>query len=259
MPKNGVLGRSTRRRIRVSRRIKMEQKLEINLRDIFKVLLKRLWIIALCAILVGGAVLMYTMNFVVPLYQASVTIYVNNNSSRDSTYITSGDLAVALRLVYTYVNIIESDKVLERVIDETGLMLTASQIRGMLSAEPVDETEMFEITITSPNPQMSADIANAIASVAPAEIAEIIEGSSAKIIDEAKVPVSRSSPSYTLNAVVGGMVGAILSALVFILHYLLDKRIKSEEDLKEICEIPVLGVIPNLTDDAKNTGKKARR
>ena len=259
MPKNGVLGRSARRRIRVSRRIKMEQKMEINLRDIFKVLLKRLWIIALCAILVGGVVLMYTMNFVMPLYQASVTIYVNNNSSRDSTYITSGDLAVALRLVYTYVNIIESDKVLERVIDETGLMLTASQIRGMLSAEPVDETEMFEITITSPNPQMSADIANAIASVAPAEIAEIIEGSSAKIIDEAKVPVSRSSPSYTLNALVGGMVGAIFSALVFILHYLLDKRIKSEEDLKEICEIPVLGVIPNLTDDAKNTGKKARR
>ncbi len=237
----------------------MEQNLEINLREVCKVLLKRLWIIALCAILVGGSVLMYTVNFVVPMYQASVTMYVNNNSGNSNNNITSGDLAVALRLVYTYVNIIQSDKVLERVIDETGLMLTAGQIRGMLSAEPVEETEMFRVTITSPNPQMSADIANAIAAIAPSEIAQIIEGSSAKIIDAARVPKGRSSPSYTVNTVVGAMVGAVLAALVFVVQYLLDVRVKSEEDLKIICDIPVLGVIPNLTDDAKNTGKKARR
>ncbi len=237
----------------------MEQNLEINLREVCKVLLKRLWIIALCAILVGGSVLLYTVNFVVPQYQAGVTIYVNNNSSKDNAYITSGDLAVALRLVYTYVNIIESDKVLERVIEETGLMLTPGQIRGMLSAEPVGETEMFRVTITSPNPRMSADLANAIAAVAPAEIAQIIEGSSAKIIDEAKVPAGRCSPSYTINTIVGGMVGAVLASIVFIMQYLLDVRVKSEEDLRKICDIPVLGVIPNLTDDAKNTGRKARR
>lgn len=237
----------------------MEQNLEINLREVCKVLLKRMWIIALCAILVGGSVLMYTVNFVVPMYQAGVTMYINNNSGNNHNSINSSDLAVALRLVNTYVNIIESDKVLERVIDETGLMLTADQIRSMLSAEPVDETEMFRVTITSPNPQMSADIANAIAAIAPSEIAQIIEGSSAKIIDEARAPKDRSSPSYTVNTVVGAIVGAVLAALVVIVQYLLDIRVKGEEDLKSICDIPVLGVIPNLTEDAKNTGKKARR
>lgn len=237
----------------------MEQNLEIDLREVFKVLVKRAWIIMLCAILVGAGVLAYTMNFVAPQYEASVTMYVNNNSSKDSSYVSSNDLAVALRLVATYVNIIKSDKVLDRVIEETGLMLTTAQIRSMISAEPEGETEMFRVTVTSSSPQMSADIANTIAQIAPDEIAEIIEGSSAKIIDEARVPQYRSSPSYSLNAVVGAVVGGVLAALVFVLMHVLDMRIKSEEDLKKICQVPVLGVIPNLTNDAKSTGKKVRK
>lgn len=237
----------------------MNQNIEIDLKTIAKVLLKRVWIILLCAVLVGTAVLVYTVNFVAPRYEASVTMYVNNNSSRENNYVSSSDLAVALRLVTTYVNIIKSDRVLERVIDDTGLMLTPAQVRSMISAEPEGETEMFRVTVTTTNPQMSADIANTIAKLAPAEIAEIIEGSSAKVIDEARVPKSRSYPSYTVSAIVGAVVGGFLSALVFILMHLLDMRIKSEEDLKNICEAPVLGVIPNLTNDAKNAGKKARK
>ena len=237
----------------------MNQTIEIDLKTIAKVLLKRIWIILLCAALVGSATLVYTINFVAPRYKASVTMYVNNNSSKDNKYVSSSDLAVALRLVATYVNIIKSDRVLERVIDDTGLMLKTEKVRSMISAEPEGETEMFRVTVTSTNPQMSADIANTIAKVAPEVIAEIVEGSSAKIIDAARVPQYRSSPNYTISAVAGALAGGFLAALVFILMHMLDVRIKSEEDLKNISDVPVLGVIPNLTNDAKNAGKKARK
>lgn len=236
-----------------------ENNVEIDLRELFIVLLKRTWIVVLCAVILGAAVLVYTVNFVSPLYEASVTIYVNNNSSKDSTSISSSDLAVALRLVTTYVNIIKSNAVLDKVIEETGLSLTSGQIRSMLSASAMDETEMFKVTISSPNPQMSADIANAIAAIAPGEISEIIEGSSAKIIDYARVPTSRSSPSYTKNAILGAVIGAVLAVVVIVMQYLLDTRIKNEEDLAKICAIPVLGVIPDLAVDTKNKGKKVRR
>lgn len=237
----------------------MNQNIEIDLGTVAKVLLKRVWIILLCAVLVGMGSLIYTVNFVEPLYQANVTMYVNNNSSKDNQYVSSSDLAVALRLVTTYVNIIKSDRVLERVIEDTGLMLTAAQVRSMISAEPEGETEMFRVTVTSANPQMSADIANTIAKVAPAEIAEIIEGSSAKIIDEARVPVKRSYPSYGVSVIAGILTGSFLASLVFVLMHFLDMRIRSEEDLKSICDVPVLGVIPNLTNDAKTAGKKVRK
>lgn len=236
----------------------MNETVEFDLRELAKTIAKRIWIVVLCAVIVGASVLVYTVNFVTPLYKANVTIYVNNNSSGDGT-ITSADLAVALRLVSTYVNIIQSNSVLEKVIDEAGLLLTADQVRCMISAEVVGETEMFKVTVTTPNPQMSADLANAIAKVAPDEISTIIEGSSAKIIDYARVPADRSSPNYLSNAIIGALVGAVLAIIVILLQNMLDVRVKNEEDLQKICDIPVLGVIPDMTGDINGKRKKGKR
>lgn len=234
----------------------MKETVEFDLRKLALTLIKRAWIIVLCAVVVGASALVYTVNFVTPKYQSSVTIYVNNNSSMEGNHISSADLAVALRLVSTYVNIIQSNTVLEKVIAETGLNASTDQIRGMISAEVVGETEMFRVTVTTPNPQMSADLANAIARVAPAEISEIIEGSSAKIIDYARVPNGRSSPDYTTNTIVGAMVGALLAIAVIALQIMLDVRVSSEDDLQKIYEVPVLGVIPNLFDEKQENRKK---
>lgn len=237
----------------------MAETVEIDLRDLFKVLCKRAWIVILCAVIVGAAVLVYTVNFVTPQYQANVTMYVNNNSSMEGTHISSADLAVALRLVSTYVNIIQSNTVLDKVIAEAGLKLTTEQVRGVISAEVVGDTEMFKVTVTTPNPQMSADIANAIAAVAPDEIASIIEGSSAKIIDYARVPTTRSSPNYTTNTVIGAFVGTILAIIMILVQQRLDLRVRNEEELSKICAVPVLGIIPDMTVEKKNAGKKVRR
>jgi len=237
----------------------MNETTELDLRELGKMLLKRGWIIVLCAVLVASITLAYTALFVPSMYTASVTIYVNNNSGANNNGITSSDLAVALRLVATYVNIIESDTVLEDVIQETGLMLTPKQVRRMLSASAVDETEMFRVQITSQNPQMSADIANAIANVAPGRIADIIEGSSAKVIDYASVPAGRSSPSYTVNGAVGAVGGALAAVIGIALWMVCDTRIKREEDLTKISMIPVLGRIPDLNAVLEKSGKKVGR
>lgn len=237
----------------------MKETVELDLGALLKFLSKRIWIILLCTVLLGASVFVYTVNFVTPMYDASVTIYVNNNSNKNNDTISSSDLAVALKLVNTYVNIIESDTVLEKVIDEAGMNLTAKKVRGMLSAAPVDETEMFKVTIRSQNPQMSADLANAIARIAPGEIAAIIEGSSAKIIDYAKVPTTQSSPNPVRNTVLGAVLGAVLAVAVLTMVMLLDQRIKDDVDLQRVCGAPILGYIPDLAEEAARQEKKARR
>jgi capsular polysaccharide biosynthesis protein len=237
----------------------MSETVEIDLKDFNRVILKKFWLVALCAIILAASVLVYTVNFVTPTYRASVSIYVNNNSGADDSYISSADLAVALRLVATYVNIVQSDTVLDKVIEDKGLMITAAQLRSMITAEAIGETEMFEVTVTTPNPQLSADIANAIAKVAPTEIAHIIDGSTAKVIDYAKVPTRQASPNYMMNALIGGAIGAVLVVLVLFLQYMMDTRVKNEEDLTRICPIPVLGVIPQLSSGSKKAGTMTRR
>lgn len=236
----------------------MGETVEIDLKELSRVLLKRAWVIALCAVLLAGMVLVYTVGFVTPQYQASVMVYVNNKASSSSGYISSSELSVALHLVNTYVNIIKSDDVLGKVIDEAGIKASPAEIRKMLAAEVVDETEIFSITVANPDPVLAAQIANAVAKVAKEEIPAIIEGSSLKVVSEAKVPTQKASPSYIKNAVIGALVGILLSAGAIIIQTLLDVRVKTEEDLKRIKEMPVLGLIPDLAAEANKPGREYR-
>ena len=235
----------------------MDEFMDIDVRVLFQGILKRAWIIIVCTILAAAVALMYTMNFVTPTYKASASMYINNNSHKGTTSdkVSSGDLAVALQLSVTYVNIIQSDAVLDKVVETTGFELTSNQIKSMMSAEVVGETEMFRISIVGPNAQMAADIVNAIADIAPDEISRIIEGSSAKVIDYAKVPNSQYGPNYTTNTVIGGFIGAVLSVAVIVITTLADTCIHTEADLTRIYQAPVLGAIPDFVASAKYSEK----
>lgn len=236
----------------------MSETLELDMRGAYKAVRKQAWLVVLCAVLAGALFFTYTFCFVAPQYQANVTIYVNNGTNNNSGSISSTDLAVALRLVTTYVNILKSDTVLEKVIENAGLELSARDVRAMVTAEPVEETEMFMVKVTAPDPYQAAKIANSIAAVAPAEIATIIDGSAAKIIDYAKVPQERHSPSYTINTIIGVLVGALLAMVYVILREVLDTHVKDEEDLAKISAIPVIGLIPEMVDDQKSSGNGIR-
>ena len=67
----------------------MKNSIEIDVGEVFKVLLKRAWIIVLCALLIGGGTLLYTAKFVTKMYSAEVTMYVNNNSGNTDTVSSS--------------------------------------------------------------------------------------------------------------------------------------------------------------------------
>lgn len=234
----------------------MGETIELDLREVFRAVYKKAWLVILCALLAGALMFTYTFCFVTPLYQASVTIYVNNGGDNDTGSISSTDLAVALRLVTTYVNILKSDTVLEKVIEDAGVEYTAEDVRKMVTAEPVEETEMFKVMVTAPDPHEAAKIANSVAAVAPTEIAAIIDGSAAKIIDYAKVPTERYSPSYTMNTLIGLFVGALLAVIVLVLCEILDTHVKGKDDLAKICPIPVIGLIPDITEEANVLTKK---
>lgn len=230
-----------------------ETTVELDLREWGRALLKRIWIIVLSAVVLGAAVLVYTARFVPPKYMAEVTMYLNNRSSSlGGDYMDSSDYAVALRQVETYTKIITSNAVLDKVAEQSGLKITGDQIRGMMSATAVGETEMFKVSVISTDPEMSAKIANTIADVAPTTIKTQFKlGSEAHVVDYARVPRGRYSPSYTVNTVIGAFAGAVMAAVAILLQMHLDVRVKKEADLSKIFKAPVLGTIPELADDMR--------
>ena len=232
----------------------MNKTKELDLRLLVLALMRKLWLIVLCAAIIGAAAFGYTKYFVTPMYHASVTIYVNNNrvnAEGNTATLTASDLSVAQRLVATYVITLKSDKVLNKVAQELDQNLSAAQIRSMISAEAVDQTEVFKVQITNADPVLAAKIANAIAKVAPEEISEIVVGSSTKIIDYATVPRSPSSPNVMRNTALGAIIGIALAAVIAILQELLDVRVREEQDVIRLSEAPILGRIPDFALDDK--------
>lgn len=226
----------------------MQNYTEIDLGKMFLVLLRKWWLLLISVVVGGGAAFLITYYAITPLYRASVTIYVNNtnSSAQSSDAITTSNLSAAQQLVNTYVTIINSNTVLNHVIEVGALDCTAEDIRKMMTASAVNNTEVFAVYITHPEPEMAAKIANTIADVAPDEIATFLEGSSAKIIDYAVVPETKYSPSYFKNTAVGALLVFMLCAAGLILAELFDVRIKSEDDVRQLCELPVLGAIPSF-------------
>lgn len=240
----------------------MTEKMEIDLREIARGLLKYAWLIVLCAVLVGAAVLFYTRNFVTPMYQSSVELYINHKYDVDEDTISSNDYAVALRRVNSYAKFVKTDVVLERVLERIPTLdMTTSQLAGMITTEVVEDTEILTVKVKTPHPQMSADIANVIAEVV-SDVAieyEFAGGSSAASYSKAKVNQTPVSPNYVTSTILGILVGAALAVVVILVSMHFDVHVKNEETLEAICKAPVLGVIPDFAEMNKNPIKKVRR
>lgn len=221
---------------------------EIDLLKLAAAYLRKWWLIVIFGLAGAGIALAISVYIIVPQYRASITVYVNNyrNTERQE-YVSGTDLSTAQKLVNTYTNMLTSDTVLEEVIASTGYDYSAVEMRKLVSTQQVGDTEIFKVFVTHTNPNTAAEIANAIARTAPSAIEDFVEGSSTKIIDYAKTPTERFSPSYTKNTVIGGLIGGILILAILTLEYLMDVRIKNEQDLGALCDVPVLGQIPDFS------------
>lgn len=232
---------------------------EIDIIELLRHLWKKVLIIALVALLCGSATFGYTAFLAEPEYEATASMYVNNSSfslGATSFSISSSDLSASNSLVSVYLYILESRTTLEEVIQAADLTYTPDELKKMISTRSVDKTGAFEVTITSTNPAEVELIANSIAQILPDRIAEIVDGTSVRIVDYAIIPSQRSGPSILLNTALGILVGGFLSAVWIAVRYLLDDTgrmmIQSVDDLRAMYpEIMVLATIPDMRQSEK--------
>lgn len=226
-----------------------EEYIEIDLMRLLKAMWRHLAAIILAAVLCGGAGFALAYWVVPAKYQASALLYVNNSSiSVGSTSISLSDLSASQTLVDTYITILNTRLTLNEVIAQSGVDYTFEQMTEskMIEAEAVNGTEIFEVTVTSRDPQEAERIANTIVSVLPDKIAQIVDGSSVRTVDLAVVPEKKSSPSYTVYTLVGALAGLLLSGGIVVIRELLDDQIHNEDDLLQTYSLPVLAGVPNL-------------
>jgi capsular polysaccharide biosynthesis protein len=190
-----------------------------------------------------------------PMYKASATIYVNNTSGvSDKENVTSSDVSASIYLVRSYIVLAKSDQVLEKVADRLGDEYTVASLYNAISTSQIDNTIIFSVHVSHKDPYEAERIANHLAEVLTNDVGpKVILGSHSRIIDTARVPTSPYSPDYSSNILTGAAAGFLLALVYVTIQFLKDTRIKDENDLTDMFNLPILGRIPDFNDAVTGT------
>lgn len=197
---------------------------DVAITYIFWVLLRKKWVIILTSLVCAAIFYAGSVLAVPPVYRSTVSFYISNSSGGGQDMLTNSDVIAAEQLVDTYVYILSCNTVLDAVAQRSGLDLTGAALREMVTVSPIGEIGLCRVEVATPQPQLSADIANAIARFAPAEISAIVEGSSAKVVEQAEVPDAPDTPNGVRSSIMGLVLGLILSVCMVLLRAMLRTR-----------------------------------
>lgn len=217
---------------------------EIDLRRLLSTLWSHLGIILIASVLTASMAFGYMFCFVTPQYAARTRMYVNNVYV-DAPYVSSSQIAAAKDLAETYIVILKSRDMLMDIQKCSGLEYSASELNAMISAQTINKTEVFQVTVTCENYEHALIIADAVAQILPGRISEIMQGSTVEVVESAFGSVSPINRDFTGTTLLGALAGFAAAAFVFILLEILDTTIRTEDTLlQSYKDIPLLAVIP---------------
>ena len=232
---------------------------KIDLKRLFFFVLKRIWILIICAGIGFAGMYCYTRYYQRDTYTAYATMYVLNVNPNlvNYQYANSSDLSTAVQLLDTYMVVVRSSKVMTVVAERLQTKypgISTSYISSTLSMGSVKDTGVLRINCTTGNPQLSADICNAVVDVAPAEIIRVVNAGSIEVIDYAEVPYGPDYRDPMKKGMLGAIVGTTLAGAILVLLFLLNHKVTEPEELTDAYTPPVLSSVIRERKKNKDPG-----
>lgn len=228
----------------------MKETMSINLKDLFTLIKKKIWMIALVGLVFGLVTAGVNQFLLKPVYMATTTIITNKEIDEEMAQMsTSDDFNFSQKMAVTYSNIITSRVVLEQVIKDLNLKIDYEDLESLVDVETVDNTQIIEINVTYGNPNTAAKICNQIPTVFEKEVKRITKASGVEVIDKATVPKGHIRPRKKVNTIIATLMGIMLSTAFIIMRELLDKTIKTTKDIKKYFDYNILGVVSKQKQD----------
>lgn len=228
-----------------------------HLEKILWILRKRIAYIMILGVLGGmaGGTYAYLTNST--LYRAEVSFYVYSDPDYvydSSVNISNSEFTQAKNLVQSYILILKSNTILEKVLEEEGLDYKVETLSRMIGTSVVENTAVFYVYAYDSDPYRAMELANAIGRVAPKEIGRIVKSGGIEVIDYATLPEAPYSATSLIKYALAGFAGCFGASLaLFLLAGLMDTTIRRRYELKLAFRIPVLGDIPQIQAPDRRT------
>ncbi|GIN58822.1 capsular polysaccharide biosynthesis protein [Lederbergia ruris] len=221
----------------------------ISLKELMQTLRKRMTLIVLItvvAMVLSGAVSFFVLT---PIYQSTTQLLVNQSKDDQPAYNPS-EIQTNLQLINTYNQIMTSPRILDKVIADLDLDMTATELKDKISVESATDSQVVNVTVQDPDPNQAVTIANKVADVFEKDIVDLMNVDNVNILTKAEVgpEVSPVKPQPLLNIAIAAVVGLMLGVgIAFLLEYL-DNTVKTAEDIEKLLELPMLGAVANIED-----------
>lgn len=235
-----------------------EDEMEIDLKELFFVLLNKWYLIALSGLLCALIGLVSAMFLIPEKFESKTSIYIYNQQNENVTYT---DLQTGSTLTKDYEVLVKGRTVLESAIEKLGLDLTYETMNGMVSVNVPTSTRIVEIAVQTTDPYLSRDIADAVREISSKSIAEVMGVDAVNVVETANLPEKKCSPSISKFTLIGGMLGIVLSCGIVVAMFLLNDTIRTQDDVEKYLGLSTLGIIPideTLVADEKKR-KKAQK
>jgi polysaccharide export protein, MPA1 family len=226
--------------------MKEQNTMEMDVFHLFKILWKRKILIALVAIVAGALAFAYSAFIVKPEFTSTTRIYVVNRNQGDKPGLTNQDLQAGSYLVKDYREIILSQDVLEKVTSDLKLDLSPKALASKIKVTVPVDTRIVSISVNDRVPEEASRIANSLREVAAEKIISITRVSDVTTLEEARPAIAPSSPNIRRNTIIGLLGGTVFMVIAVLIVELVDTRVKRPEDIEDVMQIALLGVVPNL-------------
>ncbi|EEG55320.1 YveK family protein [Enterocloster asparagiformis] len=217
------------------------EEIEIDLFELFMELKRKIWVILGVAVLCAGAAGAFSAFVLTPQYTSTAMVYI---LSKETTLTSLADLQIGSQLTKDYKIIVTSRPVLEDVIEGLELNTTYKDLKKKITIDNPADTRILSISVMDPDPQMAKAIADKVAATASDYVGDIMEMVPPKLIEDGEVPLLKTSPSNTKNALIGGLVGTLLVCGFVTARVVLNDTVRTEEDVTRYLGLTVLASVP---------------
>lgn len=231
---------------------------EVNQIDLFEIIagcitrVRKIWwllllILSLCtAVNTVREKLQYS-----PQYEASASFIVSTGGKEYVSFSSYYNRVTMDQLSATFPYVIMSGVLNNIVAEDMGL----AYVPGSISASVLEETNLFQIKVTSSEAQMAYDILQSVIKNYPQVAKYVIGDTVLTLIDETGVPEAPTNPlAYTNAAVQGFLIGAIICIVIVVLQVLMRNTVKNQDDLKSFMNVKFLAGIPK-----ERVGKRSKK
>ena len=229
---------------------------EIDLLELWNAIMHRIWLVLLAGFIAADIAFAITRFLITPQYTSASTMLV---ITKETTLASLADLQLGSKLTEDYGILINSRPVLQQTIDEVGLDMDYKALRKKINIETPNDSRMLIISVEQPDPALAKQVADTLAEISSDYIADKMEVTAPKIIEEGELPLEPSSPSMVRNVAIGGILGILAACFLICMGVILNDSVQTEEDIERYLGIPVLAVIPEKKGSSRNTDKNKKK